>query len=87
MPRPSKKPTAEKREQKSSGRVTAEPRVTEEPSARRDSDRMLWNDVLGLEEADEIVGELKEKLDDVMDGCLNACAGQQVGEECIRSPR
>lgn len=82
MPRSSKKPTAEKREQKSSGRVTVEPKVTEEPSAPRDSDNMLWNDVLGHEEADEIVGEIKEELDDIMDGCLNACAEQQV-EECM----
>lgn len=82
MPRSSKKPAAEKREQKSSGRVTVEPKVTEEPAAPRGSDNMLWNDVLGHEEADEIVGELKEELDDVMDGCLSACAEQQVEEEC-----
>lgn len=82
MPRSSKKPTADKREQKSSGRVTVEPKVTEEPSAPCGSEKMLWNDVLGHEEADEIVGELKEELDDVMDGCLNACAEQQVDEEC-----
>lgn len=83
MPRSSKKPTAEKREQKSSGRVTVEPKASEEHSPPRDSDNMLWNDVLGHEEADEIVGEIKEELDDVMDGCLNACAEQQVEEECI----
>ncbi|TWW60027.1 uncharacterized protein C2orf81 homolog [Takifugu flavidus] len=78
MPRSSKKPAAEKREQKSPGRVTVEPKVTEEPSAPRDSDNMLWNDVLGHEEADEIVGALKEELHDVMDGCLNARAEQQL---------
>lgn len=74
MPRSSKKP---------SGRVTVEPKVTEKPSGPRHSANMLWNDVLGHEEADEIVGEIKKQLGDVVDGCLNARAEQQVEEECI----
>lgn len=74
----SSKPQAEKREQKSPIKVVAPPKVTEEETVPIGQTEILWTDVLGQEEADETVGQVKEEPEDIMKGCLNASAVQQV---------
>lgn len=83
MPRSSNKLQAEKREQKSNAKVTTEPKVAAEKSVLGGSTKVLWNDMLGHEEADETVGQFMEELDNIMKGCLSASVEQQVEQECI----
>lgn len=83
MPRSSNKLQAEKREQKSNAKVTTQPKVAAEKSVLGGSTKVLWNDVLGHEEADETVGQFMEELDNIMKGCLSASVEQQVEQECI----
>lgn len=83
MPRSSNKLQAEKREQKSIAKVTTEPKVAAEKSVLGGSTKMLWNYVLGHEEADETVGQFMEELDNIMKGCLSASIEQQVEQELV----
>lgn len=78
MPRSSNKLQAEKREQKSNAKVTTEPKVAAEKSVLGGSTKVLWNYVLGHEEADETVGQFMEELDNIMKGCLSASIEQKV---------
>lgn len=72
MPRSSSKHHAEKREQKSPVKVVAELKVTEEETVPSGQTGILLTDVLGQEEVEETVGQVKEEPEDVMEGCLNA---------------
>lgn len=76
MRRPSSKP--EKRKQKSPVKVVAEPKVTDEELVPSGQAEILCTDVLGQEETDETVEQVKEEPEDVTEGCFNIPAVQEV---------
>lgn len=78
MPRSSRKPQAEKREQKSPAKVVAEPQVTEEETVPSGQTDILLSDVSSQEETDVTVAEIKEEPEDVLEVCLSASDVQQV---------
>lgn len=84
MRRSSSKPQAGKQEQKSPDKVVTEPKVTEEKETVPSGETEIpLTDVLGQEEADETVIQVKEEPKDVIEGCLHALDVKQVEKWCL----
>lgn len=79
MPRPPSKSQAEKREQKSSAKVTAVPKVSAEESVPSSSRAQTPStDVINQEDADETAEQIQEEPDHVIEECFNVPTEEQV---------